>query len=72
MSELGFDQIPCGSNITSPNNFNTLVDYCVEHINPDHLMGFLMAPWQPTLESCRDNHFHAIEQVASSIRKFSI
>ena len=72
MSDLGFDQIPCGSNITSPNNFNILVDYCVEHLNRDYLLGFMMAPWQPTLESCRDEHFKAIEQVGEAIRKFPI
>ena len=72
MSDLGFDQIPCGSNISVTENFSELVDYCFEHVDPDHLLGFMMAPWQPTLESCRRQHIEAIELVGATIDKLSV
>ena len=71
MSDLGFDQIPSGSNISVSENFEVLVDYCIDNVNPEYLLGFMMAPWQPTLESCRRQHMEAIQQVAKAIDKFS-
>ena len=52
-------------------NFEVLVDYCIDNVNPEYLLGFMMAPWQPTLESCRRQHMEAIQQVAKAIDKFS-
>jgi hypothetical protein len=71
MSDLRFDQIPSGSNISSVENFDVLVDYCLTHLDPEYLLGFMMAPWQPTLESCRQQHIEAIEQVGAMIGKIS-
>ena len=71
MSDLGFDQIPSGSNISSVANFEVLVDYCLNNVEPEYLLGFMMAPWQPTLESCRKQHIEAIEQVGAKIGKLS-
>ena len=71
MSDLRFDQIPSGSNISSVENFDVLVDYCLNHLDPKYLLGFMMAPWQPTLESCRQQHIEAIEQVGAMIGKIS-
>lgn len=61
--EHGFDQIPTGSNWSRPENFSGTVNYCRNHIAPERLLGFLMAPWYPTLEECRETHMKAIAQV---------
>ena len=60
----GYDQVPTGSNWSCPENFERTVAYCADHISAARLKGFLQAPWKPTLESARDDHFAAVEQVA--------
>ena len=55
-----YDQVPTGSNWTTPENFGRTVDYCREHITPDRLFGFLQTVWKPTLEECREQHMQAI------------
>ena len=63
----GYDQIPTGSNWASPLNFERTVAFCRKHIAPERLLGFLTAPWHPTLEPERAHHEAAIEQVAAAI-----
>ena len=63
LSELGFDQIPCGSNISCRENLSELADYCRENIDREHLLGFLMTTWQPTIPVCRERLMEAIEEV---------
>ena len=41
-----FDQIPCASNYKQPKNLEVLVKFCKEHVAPERIKGFLMAPWQ--------------------------
>jgi hypothetical protein len=60
----GYDQIPTGSNWTSPENFGGTVAYARRTIAPERLKGFLQTVWKPTLEIVRDRHLAAIEQVA--------
>jgi len=59
----GFDQIPTGSNWSSPVCFERTVEYCSKTIAPDRLKGFLQTIWRPTLPVCREVHIKAIEQV---------
>ncbi len=68
MSARGFDQIPTGSNWSTPSNFEGTVRYCLQHVRRDGLMGFLQTPWLPTLPDCRDRHLAAIEQIAAARR----
>ena len=56
----GFDQVPTLSNWTTPENIGGTVRFCREHIAPERLKGFLLAPWRPTLEEVRDRHMDAI------------
>jgi hypothetical protein len=67
LSDHGFDQIPCGSNVSCKENFGELVEYCRENTNPTNLQGFMTAPWQPTIEDCRDRIIDAIDQVGETI-----
>ena len=46
LEEAKFDQIPCASNYKQPKNLEVLVKFCKEHVAPDRVKGFLMAPWQ--------------------------
>jgi hypothetical protein len=67
LEEHGFDQLPTGSNWSSPHNFERTVEFCRQRIAPEHLLGFLTAPWRPTLESYRAHHEAAIAQVRAAI-----
>jgi hypothetical protein len=64
MEERGYDQIPTGSNWSTPENFGLTVQFCREHIAPERLLGFLQTPWMPTLEERHAHHLAAIEQAA--------
>ncbi len=66
LAEAGYDQIPTGSNWSTPVNFGRTVEYCRKHIPAEHLLGFLQTPWKPTLPDCRQRHMEAIEQVAKA------
>jgi len=63
LEEHGYDQVPTGSNWSTPANFEATVRFCQEHIAPERLLGFLQTVWHPTLEACRERHEQAIEQV---------
>ena len=67
----GYDQVPTGSNWSHPKNFELMVKYCQDKISPEHLKGFLMAPWLPTLEKFRQKHLEAINQVKAAMETFS-
>ena len=59
----GYDQVPTLSNYSTPENISGTVQFCREHIAPERLKGFLLAPWRPTLEACRPRHEDAIEHL---------
>ena len=67
LSKAGFDQIPCGSNwksslwiasgAKSNRSFLELAEYAKQHIDSEHLLGMMMAPWaMPTKEEFKDNY----------------
>jgi len=72
LEKYGYDQIPTGSNWSSPENFGKLTEWCRKEIPGPRLKGFLQTPWYPTLETFRDKHIQAIENVAEAIRKYKI
>ncbi len=49
LDEHGYDQIPTGSNWSSPKNFEMLVAECRHRLGAGHLLGFLQTPWKSTL-----------------------
>jgi hypothetical protein len=55
-----YDQVPTGSNWTTPENFERTVRFCRAHVAPERLLGFLQTVWKPTLEECRERHLQAI------------
>jgi hypothetical protein len=70
LDEHGYEQVPTGSNWTSPKNFGMTVEYCQQHIAAERLLGFMQTTWKPTLEACRQRHMEAIDQVAEASAGF--
>jgi len=62
-----YDQIPTGSNWSVDENFAKTVTYGRKNISPRRLLGFLMAPWFPTVEPFRDKLTKAVELVRDAI-----
>ena len=67
LEKYGYDQVPTGSNWSTPENFQKLVEFCKKHIDSPRLLGFMQTPWVPTLEEFRQRHIEAIEQVGRAI-----
>lgn len=70
LEQHGYDQIPAGSNWSTPDNFEGTGRFCREHISPDRLLGFMQTVWYPTLNGERERHIEAIDQVAHARRWF--
>ncbi|HSV72453.1 MAG TPA: hypothetical protein VLH79_01690 [Chthonomonadales bacterium] len=66
LEQRGYDQVPTGSNWSVDTNFGRTVAFCRERIAPERLLGFLMAPWRPTMPEFRPLHEAAIAQVAEA------
>jgi hypothetical protein len=67
LEEHGYDQVPTGSNWSSPVNFERTVEFCQSTIAPERLLGFMTAPWHATLEERREHHEAAIKQVQQAM-----
>ena len=48
LDQLGYDQIPTASNWAVDESYAGTVNYCTKTLSPDHLLGFMTAPWYPT------------------------
>lgn len=60
----GYDQIPTGSTHSDVENLPRLAEFCLEHINPQRLHGFLQTPWKPTMPDRREHHLQAVDALA--------
>jgi hypothetical protein len=69
VDKAGFDQIPTVSNWETPDNIHNTIAFCQEHLSKDHLKGYFLTPWRPTLEETREKHVDAIEHFATAIAK---
>ncbi len=49
LERYGYDQIPTGSNWSTPENMQRTVDFCRKHISPERLKGFMTASWKRCL-----------------------
>lgn len=70
LENYGYDQVPTGSNWSNNTNMEDTVDYCKKIIDPDRLMGFMTAPWLPTMETCLERHMEAVAQINRAIKNF--
>lgn len=66
LEDHGFEQVPTGSNWSTPTNFAQTVEYCRACVPPDQLLGFLQTVWRPTLPAYRQRHLDAIEQARAA------
>ena len=71
LDQHGYDQVPTGSNCSSPKNIDLTLKYCQKRISPIHFKGFLQASWVPTLNKFRNRHIEAIDQVATAIATYT-
>ena len=79
LDKAGFDQVPCASNWCSSDRekakvkndecMGNLVKFCRENLSPEHLKGFLMAPWAGGCEgpSVLPHSFAGIDQLAAAM-----
>ena len=49
LEAAGFDQLPTGSVEYELDCLPKLVDYCVDHISKEHLLGFMQTTWAPVM-----------------------
>lgn len=66
----GYDQVPTGSNHSTDKNMEATVEFCKKAIDPSRLLGFMTAPWRPTLPQCLERHQEAIAQVKRAIVRY--
>ncbi len=66
LEKHGFDQVPTGSNWSNPRNMQDTAKYCNAHISPEHLAGYMVAPWRITFEEYREDHETAIRDLAEA------
>jgi len=69
LEEYGYDQVPTGSNWNCQENFERTVSYCKNNITPEHLKGFMQAPWSPTILQRRYYHLHALDLAMHAKKK---
>ena len=71
LEKARYDQMPCGSNYESDENFSALISYCDKAVAPERLKGFLMAPWYyRTQEDCRGKIMESLDVMAEAIKGF--
>ena len=68
MDKAGFDQVPTGSTFSSPKNFEGLVRYSMEHISPEHTMGFMHTTWERVAEGWLHHHDTCAENIKEAIK----
>src|SRR5207247_2883467 len=61
LNQHAYDQIPTISNWETPDNIYNTIKFCEENLSPEHLKGYLLSPWRPTLEMARDRHMDALK-----------
>ena len=65
-----YDQVPTGSNWSNKVNFERTVRFCAKHIAAKRLLGFMHAPWHPTLMATREHHLEAVEEAGLAMAKW--
>lgn len=61
MSELGYQQVPAGSNYIYKENMRDLIRFSAERISPETLAGFMMTGWMPTVEERKFTIYEGIQ-----------
>ena len=70
LEAYGYDQVPTGSNWSNDTNMEDTVKYCKKNISPSRLLGFMTAPWAPTMDLCMEKHRDAVDQIYRAIKNY--
>lgn len=71
LDEAGFDQVPTGSNWSTPENMAATAKFIKKTCAPDNIQGFLAAPWVKTLPQFEKLHEEQVDQVAAARSLYS-
>lgn len=63
LDRMGYDQIPAGSNWWCFENYRGTVEFCEKQLAPEHLLGFMTAPWYPTDETSLEILLEGCDQI---------
>ena len=72
LADMGFDQVPCGSNWATPENYGLLTEYVLKRIPADKLLGMMMAPWAATIPEKEAFLMAALDQVREAHTRYGI
>lgn len=68
----GYDQIPTGSyHDKNDYSIGSTVDFCKQHIDDQHLLGFLQTFWKPTIEENRERILKGIQLIGEAKRNYN-
>jgi len=71
LDEAGFDQVPTGSNWSTPENMAATAKFIKNTCAPENIRGFLAAPWVNTLPQFEKLHEEQVDQVAEARSLYS-
>lgn len=66
----GYDQVPTGANWSCDTNMIDTVRYCHQFLSPERELGYMTAPWFPTVDEQRDRLLAAVDQVGEAIAEY--
>ncbi len=66
IAEMGYDDIPAGSNWTEDENIALLARFAARRLDPKKVPGMLMTIWNPTTKNCRQNVLNAVSLSAGA------
>ena len=70
LDQAGFDILLCTSNWSHIGGADAMLGFCKENVNPDHLKGYLMAPWARTIKEEHPKVVEGIKVFAAARRKY--
>ncbi len=69
LDKAGYDQMPTVGNWETPENIYGTFRFARKNLSKEHLKGFILTPWKPTLEETRAIHMDAIEHFSLAIKE---
>ena len=72
LGENGYDQVPAGSVFQKYENFDLLTNFCLDHISPDSLMGFMQTSWERVEGPWMHLQKDVVDTVAAAKQRFDV
>ena len=70
-AQIGYDQIPTGSNWSHHDNLTKTAEY-VKKLPQDHMLGIMQTPWFPSTEFRMQSHEDAIKALAEAKMAYNV